>query len=522
MRQKIKNFFDNNREMIKFWVGIFLFSFITLAITTNNSFLHATNAWRDANAFFTVGKSMANGAILYKDLFEQKGILLYLIYMLGSLITGKEYYGVFLLEVIFSTIGLFFTYKISRLYVKEDKRCKAITALFWILIITSKAFVYGGSAEEFCFPLFMISIYYFFRHVKGKEMTYRNFRMIGFLAGCVFLIKYNLLAFWFAFMAIIFFEGVFRKEYKKTFLCCINFLVPMLIPFAITNIYMFANDALTDFYENYFWVNTIAYASSRFEQFPYLTRLFLVIMKAILYNPGFVFTILFLCLPIILLHWKDSWKEKIYLIVLLFFTTIGIFLTINLWDYYILPMMFIMIIPFAITLDWLFDRPLGSKIEKMLFSTNPWKRGIICVTSICFVILTTNHTEYFLKSKDEIPLTRFAQIINEEENPTLVNMGGLDVGLYQFADVLPSTYYFEMQYIEYKNFPYIIDTFKEYIKNQETMFIIFYSKDTVEGIEDEYGKITEYYDLVDEDYYENRNIYLFKVKERLENNGNDE
>ena len=515
MKNKIIKCFFDNKETVKLLLFVFLLAFVTLAIASNNSFLHATNAWRDANAFFTVGKAMADGQVIYKDIFEQKGPLLYWIYMIGSYIIASEYWGVFLLEVIFCAIGLFYVYKTAKLYVDDDKRCKIITSLFWIFIVCSKAFVYGGSAEEFCFPFFSITLYWFFASLKGEKITNSKYAIMGLFAGCVLLIKYNLLAFWFAMMAIIFFEGIYNKEYKNTIINCICFLIGMLIPFAITNIYMFANDALQEFYEKYFFVNTVSYASSRYSQFSYLMRLFLVVMNAVLYKPGIVFSVMFMLLPSIFLFWKNHKKEKIYFAILLLFTTLGIFLTINLWDYYILPMMFIMIIPFTICVDQLFNSKIGKEIEIVLTHKNILIQAIICIFSVCFIILGTTHTEYFLKSKEEIPLTRFAEIINKEENPTLVNMGGLDVGLYQFADVLPSTYYFEMQYIEYEKFPYIIDTFKEYIKNQETMFIVFYSVDTVEEIEKVYGKITDYYDLVDQDFYERRNIYLFKVKEEV-------
>lgn len=150
-----------------------------------------------------MGKAMADAQVIYKDIFEQKGPLLYVIYMISSYIIEGEYRSVFLLEVIFDAIGLFYVYKTAKLYVDDDKRYKIITSLFWIFIVCSKAFVYGDSAEEI----------------------------------------------WFALMTIIFFEGIYKKEYKNTIINCVSFLIGMLIPFAITNIYMFIKDALIDFYE---------------------------------------------------------------------------------------------------------------------------------------------------------------------------------------------------------------------------------------------------------------------------------
>ena len=49
---------------------------VLLFVGTANSPLFPYNVWDDANCFFTVGKSMFVGKVLYRDIFEQKGIYL--------------------------------------------------------------------------------------------------------------------------------------------------------------------------------------------------------------------------------------------------------------------------------------------------------------------------------------------------------------------------------------------------------------------------------------------------------------
>ena len=55
----------------------------------------------DGNAFFTMGKGMFNGKVPYKDLFEQKGPLLYLIYGIGYLISHDTLLGVLFIRSYF-------------------------------------------------------------------------------------------------------------------------------------------------------------------------------------------------------------------------------------------------------------------------------------------------------------------------------------------------------------------------------------------------------------------------------------
>ena len=59
------------KKINKYLIFSFLVAFITLLITSKNSFLYLFNDWVDANSFFTVGKSMFNGLVVYKDIFEQ-------------------------------------------------------------------------------------------------------------------------------------------------------------------------------------------------------------------------------------------------------------------------------------------------------------------------------------------------------------------------------------------------------------------------------------------------------------------
>ena len=63
--------------------------------------MYPFNGWDDFNSFYTVGSGWANGLIPYKDLFEQKGPLLYLIFMIGYLMSPYKFIGVFGIEVIF-------------------------------------------------------------------------------------------------------------------------------------------------------------------------------------------------------------------------------------------------------------------------------------------------------------------------------------------------------------------------------------------------------------------------------------
>ena len=93
-----------------------LTAFILLTICTKSSFLYPFNDWVDSNCFFTVGKSMLNGKVLYRDIYEQKGPWLYFLHAGAYLISRKTFFGVYLLELCAGTVFLYFAAKTFELY----------------------------------------------------------------------------------------------------------------------------------------------------------------------------------------------------------------------------------------------------------------------------------------------------------------------------------------------------------------------------------------------------------------------
>ena len=101
----MKKISDKQYKYIEYFYCL-LIAIIFISICSKSSFLYPLNNWDDANSFFTMGKGMANGLMIYKDLFEQKGPLLYLIHAIAYLISNDTFLGVFIFEVISFSIFL--------------------------------------------------------------------------------------------------------------------------------------------------------------------------------------------------------------------------------------------------------------------------------------------------------------------------------------------------------------------------------------------------------------------------------
>ena len=190
-----KNIGDNTLPTIK---GSDLFILLLTAlgmitICSRSSVLYPLNNWDDANCIFTVGKSMMNGLVPYRDLLEQKGPLMYFLYGLCWLVSHQSFLGVFLLEIIEAFFFLLFSYKTTFLIIKR----RVIILIPFIALFTyaSRSFAQGGgSAEELCLPFLACSLWQIIGFETDKEKISKiSLFILGFTAGCVFWIKFSLI-----------------------------------------------------------------------------------------------------------------------------------------------------------------------------------------------------------------------------------------------------------------------------------------------------------------------------------------
>lgn len=489
----------------------FILSFVILLITSKNSFLYPLNDWVDANAFFTMGKSMMNGIIPYKDLFEQKGILLYLIYGMGYLISHKTFYGVFIIEVIFFTIFLYYSYKIISLFLNK-KTSYIILPILALIITTSHSFTHGGSAEEFCLPFFAITLYHYFKHFKKNQITNKELFISGLMAGCVLLIKYTLLGFWFAFMMFIFFDFIRNKKIKEAFTSCLWFLLGMASPIIIAVIYCLFTHSLKDFIDCYFTINMTAYNETDLNIIEKVTNIYEGAIKSLLSN-GFIIFLSIILIPLYISKYKVSSYCKYSIIGVLLITTLGLFWGLHFYRYYILPIFSFIIL--ALIGIFLYFNKYINKLNS--FKYNYLIYILVFTFTIILSYFNANYKEMICMKKSDMFQYKYAEYISNYDNSTLLNMGYLDAGLYTTTGIMPNTRFFEVQNIPYSKFPDNLDDMKYNVENKNITFILYFTQKNLNQVKENDSYIFENYNLVfsdnqkfEEDIY---NAYLFELKQ---------
>ena len=406
---------------------------------------------------------MFNGKVPYKDLFEQKGPLLYLIYGIGYIMSHDTFTGVFILECISFCTFLYYVFLISKLYLK-DYYSLLVILLTSSIICTSTAFVQGGSAEEFCLPFFAYSSYSFIHIVMKNDWNKKHLFINGFIAGCISLIKFNLLGFWFIWMAMYFFRLVYVKKIFKAIKSCLYFLIGMLIPIALSILYFGVNNALKDYFDVYIVFNFSAY-STKIDIRTRIINMIYAIYNQMRVDKSIYFSLIIGFISIIIPKiYKNYWVNS-FIFLSFIFLMIGVYIGGLPFVYYFLCFEFYIIFGFIFIFK-IYDH----------FNVNR-HIGYIMLIAICLCFSTyqirKNHniSDIYYQKKDYSQFI-FKEIINQSEDKTILNYDNLDGGFYTACDIVPNIKYFMRQNVDYNRYPQIIDGQNRYIQNKDVKFVI--------------------------------------------------
>ncbi len=193
------------------------------------------------------------------------------------------------------------------------------------------------------------------------------------------------------------------------------------------------------------------------------------------------------------------------------FLFLGIYIGGGTLPYYALPLAVFTVMGFAYLgqgLEWLLRQ--GKK------NLAGWNRKINAVSLMLWglfisvllgwgIVWRNSINIPFMQMEKEMHfLSRFKKVVEKEENPTLLNIGCLDAGLYTVCDIVPACRWFQTQTLA------IDDVLKEqerYIAEGQTTFVI---------ARDDYPEVIwENYELTaQEEWYQDGKVYTYYLFRR--------
>lgn len=452
---------DEGRELRRLFLFSFAVAFLVITVCSRSSFLYPINDWVDSQCFFTTGRAMFNGSVLYRDIYEQKGPLLYFVHGLAGLVSETNFIGVYLVEIICAGFFLYFAARFMRLWVGENRVYFLLPAAA-ALIYSCTAFKYGDSAEELCLPLLMHSLFLTVRAVKADvPLTAAQKFALGCAGGCVLWIKFTMLGFYIG-LALMFFIDAARRHrlHGHGILRVAGSFLTAFLGVAAVSLPVFAyfafNGALRDCWLAYFYNNIFVYSTEGFSKtgiFKTLWKLLFNIGKAFVTNPQ---VLIFAPLGMI---WDRRSPENAYMLSCFLFTAFFVYIGGRAYPYYAFILTVFSIYGFAMLPDVLKKmrkvrkkRGLSAQREKKaaLSDFAKTKRGFRCAVGFflvfctAFALLATPNRYLMSYKKEELPQYKFAEKIKQSgvENPTLLNYGFLDGGFYTVSGILPNCKFF--------------------------------------------------------------------------------
>ncbi len=415
----------------------FLTAFVILTICTKSSFLYPFNDWVDSNCFFTVGKSMLHGKVLYRDIYEQKGPWLYFLHAGAYLISHKTFFGVYLLELFAGTVFLFFAAKTLFLY--KARGVYLVLPLLGAAVYASRSFCHGDSVEELVLPIFAVCLYLSEKSFcLNKTLSVRQWFAIGALAGLVLWMKFNLVGCFVGWALVPLYKTLRRNGISGVFKAAGSVLLGVLLPSLPVFLYFGVTKSFCDLWTAYFYNNLFLYADASqgasADASAFLHTLWERIRWHVIRNRFYA------PFGIIGVLWYTLTRKghRAHLILTAVFTLLCVCSGAVCYSYYTLVFAVFAVflcLPVCMALSHLPEEPKPKILTTALVTAS-------LVLSGTFAYCTSTNTYLTAYQKEELPQYKFAKIINRAEDPTLLNYGFLDGGFYTVADIVPESKYF--------------------------------------------------------------------------------
>ena len=530
------SFFKISRQSFFEFLAACGISFLLMLLLTRSSFLYPYNNWDDSNSYFSMGKSMFHGILIYRDIFDQKGPYLYFLYGLCSLVSGTTFRGVFLMEILLGAADLLLIGRILKLF------CRPQTAAFLSPILlacmcASKSFYWGGCAEEICLPFLLFPLYVLLRtlqHNRRTGFSPRDVFLSGLCCGFVFCVKFTLMGFFLGFALSVILTCRSFREFARL---AGWFLLGTLLPFVPWVIYFGITGGLDDWYRVYIYTNVFLYsdfganshgASASQKIYDLAKLLYWLILDNLQY---FIFVIAGLLW--MLLRKGASFAGRIAPALMFALTFLFIYIGGAHLPYYAFPLTAFAVTGMAgagvlldrITARVVLQKSIPADGARKAGSSRRTSENIMLVTAGILLSLVISYAVIFRYSwnmdylgtpKDQIFLTSFTEDINKDreagivdkDHTTLLNIGCLDSGLYTTTGIYPTCYWFQTQTlpggeVDREQLSYILEGRTDYIVARDSY---------PEAIFEHYEQIDEFHQTLQPQDF---TYYLFRKKTEI-------
>lgn len=212
----------------------------TVALNLDSNPFSEVLAQHDSSMFTYFGYAMKNGKIMYTEIFDHKGPMIFIFNYIGALIDTPLLNGIFIVEISMVFSYFLLAYKVARKWLNKPM---SLLQLVPQAIILPIYFSGGNFTELYALPFIAYGILAFTSFAKGELKAYELI-ISGVSFSIVFLLRANMIAFWLAFWSMLFVFYFIKKQYKPLMINIGYFMLGISIVFVPIIIYLLINNAL--------------------------------------------------------------------------------------------------------------------------------------------------------------------------------------------------------------------------------------------------------------------------------------
>ena len=210
---------------------VFLGMFVAIVLSQANPFYQSPN--RDGGLFMYMGDRILKGDLLYIDIWDNKGPLIFYINALGLFLGRGLRWGVWGVEFVFLFFAAYFGFNLIK------KLWGLVSAIFgtWIWLSGFNNLARGGNfTEDYSLLFNFAALYLFWLLLQKKESKLYPF-FIGMTLSLSFLLRANNIGIQLSIILVIFFSAIIDKSYKQSLKSLLWIGLGSLTVFALVGLY---------------------------------------------------------------------------------------------------------------------------------------------------------------------------------------------------------------------------------------------------------------------------------------------
>jgi len=381
----------------------------------------------DSAIYAAIGNALNKGRVLYTEIIDNKGPLLYFIDAIGLAINYK--FGIFFIEFVFLFIGSIFGYKTGMIITKNNK-CLSIFSVIFSLLMLLYTLDGGNYTEEYAILFINIATYFVVKFISNNYKL-KNYELIiiGICFAATFLIRANLCAFYVSQVLVILICLIKEQKFKILLNAIIYIVIGVIVTLIPFLIYLILNGALLDCI-NIVYLGVI----NSFETVSLSERFTKLIGLIEIANKANVFSIIALALVLFFSKLKIEKQTKIILIISFIGVIINLYVNSltggQAWAY---THYFISFVPLVIVIStWTFN--VIYNLIKNTTLTNENKKILLIILLFLLVgrpsyeLLITSVQRFDYKEPEKTSIEKYIE--NNSDSSDTIQMIGLNETVY--------------------------------------------------------------------------------------------